>query len=60
MWGRPHFTRGRKWDAGTVETSITLPNTITFRPGEPYQLWLQARTSRRTSAPGPVQNWTAP
>ena len=42
------------------ETSITLPNTITFHPGEPYQLWLQARNSRGTSTPGPVQNWTAP
>ncbi len=42
------------------ETSITLPNTITFHTGEPYQLWLQARNSRGTSAPGPVQNWTAP
>ena len=42
------------------ETSVTVPNTITFDPGDMYQLWLQARNSRGTSAPGPLQSWTAP
>jgi hypothetical protein len=45
-------------DSGATE--VTIPATITFDPGELYQLWLVARNSRGPSAPGPVQNWTAP
>ncbi len=45
-------------DSGATE--VIIPATITFDPGELYQLWLVARNSRGASAPGPVQNWTAP
>lgn len=39
--------------------SVTVPAGITFEAGVTYQLWLQARNSRGTSAPGPKQQWTA-
>jgi hypothetical protein len=45
--------------AGPGATSIIIPATITFTPGQLYQLWLVALNSRGRSAPGPVQNWTA-
>ena len=38
---------------------VEIPATITFDPGDLYQLWLQARNSRGSSEPGPKQNWTA-
>ncbi len=38
---------------------VIIPATITFDVGDLYQLWLQARNSRGTSAPGPMQSWTA-
>ena len=41
-------------------TSVLVPAAVTFDSGDLYQLWLQARNSRGTSTPGPVQNWTAP
>jgi hypothetical protein len=45
--------------AGPGTTAIIIPATITFTPGELYQLWLVAINSKGKSAPGPVQNWTA-
>lgn len=41
------------------ELSVQIPAGITFDPGDMYQLWLQARNSKGTSAPGPKQSWTA-
>ncbi|MEO7932458.1 MAG: hypothetical protein ABIT76_04790 [Chthoniobacterales bacterium] len=41
------------------ETSVTIPATITFQPGQTYQLWLQARNATGSSTPSPVQVWTA-
>lgn len=38
--------------------SVTIPALYTFDPGDLYQLWLQARNSKGSSPPGPVQNWT--
>ena len=38
---------------------VIIPAIITFDTGDMYQLWLQARNSRGSSAPGPKQNWTA-
>ena len=38
---------------------VIIPAIITFDVGDLYQLWLQARNSRGTSAPGPKQSWTA-
>lgn len=37
---------------------VTVPAEFTFDPGDLYQLWLQARNSLGTSAPGPKQSWT--
>ena len=39
--------------------SVMIPAMITFDAGDLYQLWLQARNSRGTSAPGPKENWEA-
>ena len=39
--------------------SLTIPASITWTPGDLYQLWLVALNSRGPGAPGPVQNWTA-
>ena len=41
------------------ETSVVVPNTITFDAGKTYQLWLQARNGSGSSLPSPVQVWTA-
>lgn len=46
--------------AGPGATSVTIPASITFTPGALYQLWLVALNARGKSAPGPLQNWTAP
>ena len=43
----------------TGALSITIPATITFDPGDLYQLWLVARNSKGTSEPGPKQSWLA-
>ena len=40
-------------------TELIIPASITFTPGNLYQLWIQARNSRGSSPAGPVQNWTA-
>ena len=46
---------------GAVDAlSVAVPTGITFETGVTYQLWLQARNSRGSSAPGPKQTWTAP
>ncbi len=39
------------------ELSIIIPNLFIFTAGVTYQIWLQARNSRGTSEPGPVQEW---
>ena len=39
------------------QLSITIPNLFIFTAGVPYQIWLQARNSRGTSEPGPMQEW---
>ena len=39
--------------------SLTIPASITWTPGDLYQLWLTALNSRGPGDPGPVQNWTA-
>ena len=39
-------------------TALIIPASITFTPGNLYQLWIQARNSRGSSPAGPVQNWT--
>ncbi len=39
------------------QLSIVIENLYTFTAGVAYQVWLQARNSRGTSAPGPVQEW---
>jgi hypothetical protein len=44
-------------EPGALE--VIIPAIITFDAGDLYQLWLQSRNSRGTSAPGPKQNWTA-
>ena len=41
------------------ELSVQIPATITFDPGDMYQLWLQARNSKGSSGPGPKQSWEA-
>ena len=43
----------------TDALSIMIPATITFDPGDLYQLWLVARNSKGTSEPGPKQSWLA-
>jgi hypothetical protein len=43
----------------TGALEVVIPAIITFDAGDLYQLWLQARNSRGTSAPGPKQSWTA-
>ena len=45
--------------AGPGATAIIIPATITFIPGNLYQLWLVALNSKGNSPAGPVQNWTA-
>ena len=42
------------------ETTIQIPVTITWVSGGLYQIWLVALNSKGTSAPGPIQSWTAP
>jgi len=66
-----HATRLEAWREGpggmpellavgaTGALEVVIPNTITFDVGDVYQLWLQARNSRGSSAPGPKQTWTA-
>ena len=45
---------------GAVDAlSVVVPTGITFETGVVYELWLQARNSRGSSAPGPKQTWTA-
>ncbi len=44
-------------EPGALE--VIIPAIITFDTGDLYQLWLQARNSRGSSAPGPKQSWTA-
>lgn len=44
-------------ETGALE--VIIPATITFDAGDLYQLWLQARNSRGSSVPGPMQSWTA-
>ena len=45
---------------GAVDAlSVVVPTGITFEPGVVYELWLQARNSKGSSAPGPKQTWTA-
>ena len=44
-------------ERGALE--IVIPANITFDPGDMYQLWLQGRNSKGTSAPGPKQSWEA-
>lgn len=39
------------------QLSITIPNLFIFTEGVTYQIWLQARNSRGTSEPGPMQEW---
>ena len=39
------------------QLTITVPNLYVFTAGVTYQVWLQARNSRGTSAPGPMQEW---
>lgn len=39
--------------------SVEIPSAITFTPGDLYALWLQARNSRGSSGPSPVESWTA-
>ena len=41
------------------ELSVQIPATITFDPGDLYQLWLQSRNSKGSSGPGPKQSWEA-
>ena len=67
----PGATRLEAWrlgPGGTTEllltgptgaNSLTIPASITWTPGDLYQLWLVARNSRGSSLPGPIQNWTA-
>ena len=43
----------------TGALSVQIPATITFDPGDLYQLWLQSRNSKGSSAPGPKQSWEA-
>ena len=45
-------------ETGALE--VLIPATITFNPGDTYQLWLTSRNGRGTSAPGPVTTSTAP
>ena len=45
-------------ETGAIE--VLVPATVTFNPGDSYQLWLVARNSRGVSAPGPVTTWVAP
>jgi hypothetical protein len=40
-------------------TAAVIPTNITFIPGSLYQLWLVGINSKGSSAPGPVQDWTA-
>lgn len=42
------------------EPAVAIPSMYTFDAGETYDLWLTARNSKGTSAPGPVTVWTAP
>ena len=39
--------------------ALVVPAAYTFAAGTTYGLWLQGRNGRGTSAPGPVQSWTA-
>ena len=39
--------------------SVVIPATITFDPGDLYQLWLQSVNSKGVSGPGPMQSWVA-
>ena len=43
----------------TNSNFVEIPATITFTPGDHYQLWLQSHNSRGTSEPGPKENWVA-
>jgi len=45
--------------AAPRQTQVIIPATITFTPGQLYQLWLVAVNSRGSSPPGSVQSWTA-
>ena len=45
---------------GAVDAlAVVVPTGITFETGVVYELWLQARNSKGSSAPGPKQTWTA-
>jgi len=39
--------------------ALVIPAEFTFTPGDLYDLWLQGRNGRGSSAPGPKQSWTA-
>ena len=39
--------------------NVVIPATITFDEGELYQLWIQSRNSKGSSAAGPKVNWVA-
>ncbi len=45
--------------SGRYALSVVVPATITFDEGELYQLWIQSRNSRGSSAAGPKVNWVA-
>lgn len=53
--GAPELVAVGETDALSVE----IPAAIVFTPGDLYDLWLQARNSRGSSGPGPVESWTA-
>ena len=40
------------------ELSVQIPANITFDVGDLYQLWMQSRNSKGSSAPGPKVSWT--
>ena len=41
------------------ELSVQIPANITFDVGDLYQLWMQSRNSKGSSAPGPKVSWVA-
>ena len=41
------------------ELSVQIPANITFDVGDLYQLWMQFRNSKGSSAPGPKVSWQA-
>lgn len=39
--------------------SVQIPANITFDIGNLYQLWMQSRNGKGSSAPGPKVSWLA-